>query len=80
MTTRLSLIALSLLLSACASPADPYVPDVNSPEVGGDPAESPDAGTEGGFCGGIAGVACDPGLTCRYDGDYPDAGGVCVPE
>ncbi len=31
----------------------------------------------GEFCGGIAGIACAEG-TCRYDGTYPDAGGVCV--
>lgn len=33
---------------------------------------------EGEFCGGIAGFLCEDGLTCQYDGNYPDAGGVCV--
>ncbi|MFH1126270.1 MAG: DUF3160 domain-containing protein, partial [Candidatus Altiarchaeota archaeon] len=33
---------------------------------------------EGEFCGGIAGIMCDAGLECRLDGNYPDAGGVCV--
>jgi CUB domain/Kazal-type serine protease inhibitor domain len=28
-------------------------------------------------CGTIMGKVCDPGLTCNYDGDYPDAGGNC---
>jgi len=35
---------------------------------------------ENDFCGGIAGIKCCSGLTCEYDGDYPDAGGVCVEE
>ncbi|MBU4070143.1 MAG: hypothetical protein KJ646_04130 [Nanoarchaeota archaeon] len=33
---------------------------------------------ENEFCGGIAGIKCCSGLTCEYDGDYPDAGGVCA--
>ncbi len=32
------------------------------------------------FCGGIRGIACPHGFTCRYDGNYPDSGGVCVEE
>ena len=32
---------------------------------------------EGEACGGIAGIQCDPGLICLYDGAYPDAGGTC---
>lgn len=32
----------------------------------------------GPFCGGIAGIQCDGGLTCVLDGDYPDAGGTCT--
>ncbi|MFH0923218.1 MAG: hypothetical protein V1825_00600, partial [Candidatus Falkowbacteria bacterium] len=35
---------------------------------------------ENEFCGGIAGIECCSGLTCEYDGDYPDAGGVCAKE
>ena len=38
----------------------------------------PPRGTEGGFCGGIAGFQCQDGLTCRLDGNYPDAGGTCI--
>lgn len=32
----------------------------------------------GEFCGGIAGIQCVSGLTCDYEGTYPDAGGTCV--
>ncbi len=32
----------------------------------------------GEFCGGIAGFLCEDGLTCQYEGTYPDAGGTCV--
>lgn len=35
---------------------------------------------EGEFCGGIAGFQCDTGLTCEYEGSYPDAGGTCMKE
>ncbi|EKD24411.1 MAG: hypothetical protein ACD_81C00027G0002 [uncultured bacterium] len=31
------------------------------------------------FCGGIQGKICPTGTTCKLDGSYPDAGGVCVP-
>lgn len=31
----------------------------------------------GEMCGGIAGILCDTGLTCEYDGTYPDASGTC---
>jgi hypothetical protein len=41
------------------------------------PTGRPKAG-EGEFCGGLAGIQCEEGLTCRYDGTYPDAGGTCV--
>ncbi|MCH8329115.1 MAG: hypothetical protein IIB81_01835 [Nanoarchaeota archaeon] len=35
---------------------------------------------ENEMCGGIAGLTCCSGLTCEYDGVYPDAGGTCVKE
>ncbi|OGM25676.1 hypothetical protein A3D01_05855 [Candidatus Woesebacteria bacterium RIFCSPHIGHO2_02_FULL_39_13] len=38
-------------------------------------AQNPD---EGAFCGGIAGIACPEGYTCKSDGNFPDAGGKCV--
>ncbi len=33
---------------------------------------------EGQLCGGIAGITCAEGLSCKMEGDYPDAGGTCV--
>jgi hypothetical protein len=39
-------------------------------------AERPRA-KEGELCGGIAGIQCDVGLMCLYDGAYPDAAGKC---
>lgn len=35
---------------------------------------------EGEFYGGIAGIPCSDGYSCRLEGNYPDAGGVCVKE
>lgn len=29
-------------------------------------------------CGGIAGEQCPSGYDCQYDGDYPDASGICI--
>jgi hypothetical protein len=40
-------------------------------------AERPRA-KEGETCGGIAGIKCDFGLMCRFEGAYPDAAGTCV--
>lgn len=34
-------------------------------------------GARGQFCGGLAGKGCPFGFSCRLDGDYPDAGGIC---
>ncbi len=34
--------------------------------------------SRGARCGGIAGMLCAEGFTCRYDGAFPDAGGMCV--
>lgn len=39
-----------------------------------------DQSQEGQFCGGIRGIICPTGFKCKYDGDYPDAGGICVEE
>ena len=30
------------------------------------------------FCGGIQGIMCSEGYSCKLDGNYPDAGGTCV--
>lgn len=35
---------------------------------------------EGEMCGGIAGFICAEGLKCQMEGNYPDAGGICVKE
>lgn len=32
----------------------------------------------GEFCGGFGGILCPEGYECKLDGDYPDAGGICV--
>jgi len=42
------------------------------------PASPAPKGGEGQFCGGIAGVSCPAGYSCKLDGKYPDAGGTCV--
>jgi hypothetical protein len=33
---------------------------------------------KGQMCGGIAGIICPAGFTCKMSGDYPDASGTCV--
>ncbi|MBI2617778.1 hypothetical protein HYW55_06605 [Candidatus Gottesmanbacteria bacterium] len=30
------------------------------------------------LCGGIAGLDCPTGYSCKLEGDYPDAGGKCI--
>lgn len=35
-------------------------------------------GEEGQLCGGFGGISCPEGYSCKYDGNYPDAGGVCT--
>ncbi len=35
---------------------------------------------ENEFCGGIAGLQCEEGFSCKLTGDFPDAGGSCVKE
>src|SRR5436309_2259916 len=32
----------------------------------------------GEMCGGIAGIRCAPGLSCKVTARHPDAGGKCV--
>lgn len=36
--------------------------------------------SQGAFCGGIAAIACEKGYECKLDGEYPDAGGICIKE
>lgn len=57
----------ALLLIACALTA--CTTDAPSPSTEDDL-----------FCGGIAAIPCPEGFVCQYDGDYPDAGGTCIPE
>ncbi|MBI2577169.1 hypothetical protein HYV84_08200 [Candidatus Woesearchaeota archaeon] len=35
---------------------------------------------EGAFCGGIAGISCCEGFDCSIKENFPDAGGICVPQ
>jgi len=35
-------------------------------------------GSQGEFCGGLIGDTCGFGYVCKYEGNYPDAGGECV--
>lgn len=39
---------------------------------------SQDSSPQAHFCGGIAGISCPEGYKCKLEGNYPDAGGVCV--
>lgn len=59
-------------------------PDYTIPDLSGErvapETENETTTTEASFCGGIAGIMCPPGHTCQLDGDYPDAGGVCIPD
>lgn len=67
-------IILLVLISGCTNKIDDYT-ERPFEEA---PAEQPKkCGNEGEFCGGIAGIMCCEG-SCQYDGDYPDAGGICV--
>ncbi|CAE6513421.1 unnamed protein product [Rhizoctonia solani] len=42
-----------------------------------DEIKTPD-GKLGSFCGGIVGFPCNKGMVCKLEGDFADAGGVCV--
>jgi hypothetical protein len=68
-------IGTSLLIAACGGMEE----DGTGPSL--DPAGGKtDSIDSKKFCGGIVGIQCPKGLTCKLDGDYPDAGGTCVPE
>lgn len=69
-------VLLFLFLSACRGESKS---DSLTPETGQGGVLYGGAG-EGEFCGGIAAFPCEEGLTCKYDGEYPDAGGTCVSE
>ncbi len=68
---------LAILLSAgCAAPA-PKAKDCGTGPCPVEGAPFPSS-PEGAFCGGLAGIACQAGYECKFDGNYPDAGGKCV--
>jgi len=65
------LLVLIILISGCAKEI------IEEPEKA--PVEQPrKCVDEGEFCGGIAGIICCEGMTCKLDGNYPDAGGRCI--
>lgn len=71
-----------LLLAGCTQTPDAQVPP-NGNDPGAIPAQNGSGGpnkvaAEGEFCGGIAAFQCASALECKYDGSYPDAGGICV--
>lgn len=58
-----------LLLAASGCAAD------SSPDEGaGDESDI----TKAKQCGGIAGIQCSPGTTCKLSSNHPDASGTCV--
>ena len=42
------------------------------------PTIGPRVAQPGGQCGTIAGIVCPTEYVCKYEGNYPDAAGVCV--
>ncbi|KDN46675.1 hypothetical protein RSAG8_04055, partial [Rhizoctonia solani AG-8 WAC10335] len=42
------------------------------------PIPIPDPAPLGGCCAGIIGIQCEKGLVCKLEGNFPDAGGICV--
>lgn len=77
MTHRFIAIGFALATLAACNPQTPT--GENGSSASSTSNERPLA-LEGEFCGGIAAFQCAPGLTCKYDGTYPDAGGTCVKE
>ena len=41
------------------------------------PSPIPDTNNSKIICGGIAGILCPSGYTCKPEGNYPDAAGIC---
>lgn len=77
MTHRLIALGFSLaVLAACT----PQAPQDGSGSSSSSVSTQRPLALEGEFCGGIAAFQCAQGLTCVYDGTYPDAGGTCVRE
>jgi len=57
----------------------PTVPPTQTPIPTAVPTTTPIPTSTPIFCGGIAGLPCPTDFYCQLDGDYPDAGGICVP-
>ncbi|CAE6455742.1 unnamed protein product [Rhizoctonia solani] len=66
--THSAVALLFLPLTALAAPTVNVVRD----EI-----KTPD-GKLGSFCGGIVGFPCNKGMVCKLEGNFADAGGVCV--
>ena len=68
---------LALMLSACAAPSGGTGQGPNDPPMSRRPSG------EGGVCSGIAGVPCEPGLSCQFAPGVcrttADAQGICRP-
>ncbi|MFH1916163.1 MAG: Ig-like domain-containing protein [Nanoarchaeota archaeon] len=58
--------------NACALVVGGYEPIITPPDY---PIE---CSTSGAYCAGISNRQCCGGYTCKMDGNYPDAGGICV--
>ncbi len=66
-------------IEVTSSPMDSLEDTITeSPEASASATGSLGLAAEGEFCGGIAGISCEDGLICQYEGDYPDAGGTCI--
>ncbi len=63
--------------------ADPAECPADCPPASVGPLRTPGralaCAASGAMCGGLAGILCCPGLTCRLEGGYPDASGTCTP-
>ncbi len=70
---RFTVVAVPMLMMAACQPTD----GTNQNPSTGTGGVLINAAAEGEFCGGIAGILCADGLECKYDGQYPDAGGTC---
>lgn len=67
------ILAVALSLFGCGSDTPSDI--TSNTRINSKTIETVDTGE---MCGGIAGFVCESGLECRYDGNYPDAGGICV--
>lgn len=76
MNSRLAiswLISLFSLCAACGGQATPASSDSNE-----NAPTDEDELRKGKVCGGIAGLPCPTGYTCRIKANHPDATGICA--